>query len=72
MRSNKGIFNEDEKNLIRESGIKFDLDNPTDDELFLIEDKIGVLYSSEVQDYPDRCTDKMFLCMSIIDKINKD
>ena len=65
------MFSPDQIQFIRSIGLNLDFSNLTDDDYMEIETKVGDVYTSEVEDYPDDVTPKILMCESILDHIDE-
>ncbi len=63
-------FNDKQKKFMKDIGIKADFDNPSDDDLVLIEEKVADKLETKGFDSDYKITDVGQMCESILDKLN--
>lgn len=63
-------FNDKQKNFMKDIGIKANFDNPSDDDLVLIEEKVADELETKGFDPDYKITDVGRMCESILDKLN--
>ena len=63
------MCSENEIAFVRSVGLDLDCSNPADDDYVGIEDVVGGIYTSEVQEYRQDATEVTLMCESILDTL---
>ena len=63
------MFSEKQIAFMRSIGLDLDFSNLTDEDYVRIEDVVGGIYTSEVQEYKQGAAEVAFMCESILDTL---
>lgn len=63
------MFSENQIAFMRSIGLDLDFSNLADDDYVRIEDVVGGIYTSEVQEYRQDATEVTLMCESILDTL---
>ena len=66
------MFSQKQVEFMKSIGLDMDFLRLSDNDYCKIEDKVGDVYTEEVQAHPNIVTDKILMCESILDKLSED
>lgn len=66
------MFNKEQTEFMKSLGLDFNFMSLSDEEYCRIEEVVGDAYTEEAQEYPDKKTDRIVMCESILDTLSED
>ena len=66
------MFSSEQIAFMKSLGLQLDFSQLSDDDYCEIEDIVGDAYTAEAQAHPDKVTDKILLCESILNKLSEE